>query len=172
MIASFCCPFKLPSWPIPFAFPCPFKGYITSSWPHSRRLLWEIGLEFLGPWEKMMLEWAKELIPEALGATVAAACLLKQCPKQHHCYQPSPWDWLQVGLWRRGSFFSAQKETALSGHWQGTSLAGSLLTPKPLSFSRKLLLCTTICSFCSLALETALLNITVVSSRWLAKKKT
>lgn len=39
------------------------------------------------------------------------------------------------------------------------------------TFSRKLLLCTTICSFGSLVLETAMLNITVVSSHWLAKKK-
>lgn len=100
MVASFCCPLKLPGRPIPFAFPCVFKGDVTSSWPRSRRLMVRDWSWVPGSLRKWCLSEPKNWIPEALGATGAAACLLDQCPKQHHCYQPSPWDWLQVGLWR------------------------------------------------------------------------
>lgn len=59
-----------------------------------------------------------------------------------------------------GNPSSARKATALSGHREGTGLIGSLLTPKPLSFSRKLFPCTTTCSFYGLPLVNKEENVT------------
>lgn len=168
MIASFCCPFKLPSWPISFAFPCPFKGYVTSSWPRSRRLLWDWSW-VPGSLRKNDAWVSQRTNPWSSWSNCCSCLLADQCPKQRHCYQPSPWDWLQVGLWRRDPSPVLRRKQ----HYQAIdkvqawlvlcSLPSHCLSLGNYSFA-------TICSFDSLAPETALLSLWFPLAGWQRRK--